>query len=233
MVIPSGPDDLNRKYLPRSPRRHPALRHVRRPAETRLDPAAISHSLRQLLLLAEAGLHTGRLDQADRACAAARAAVQQIPVVDWDLVATVLAVDAHVCVGFRTPRAVQACRRYHAVAVDQYVAGHRRRLFYAQALNATLLASANPTVAADAFERLLRRPGLTADDTVVAQRALTAARARSNGTAAAPRSTPPPLPGGARLPLTGPPDPDCLAWLILAPTTAGACRPAACSRRWP
>jgi hypothetical protein len=83
---------------------------------------------------------------------------------------------------------------------------------------------------ADAFARLLRRRGLTAGDNVVAERALTAALSRSTGTAVVPQAVPL-KPGGARLAVTDPPDPGCLAWLIIAPTPAAACRPTVASWR--
>jgi hypothetical protein len=219
-VVLSDPDNPSTRCLTHPRQRRPLARQEHRPTEARREQPEGSAKIRQLLLLAEAGLQAGQFERAGRVCAAAWTTVQQSSVVEPDLIAAVLAVDAHVCVAFRAPGAVQACRRYHAAAVDQYIAGDRRRLFYAQALNATLLASVNPVAAADAFTRLLRRPGLTADDIVVAERALAAARSRSNGTAAVAHGAAPPIPGGGRLALTDSPDPDCLAWLVLAPTPA-------------
>ncbi|MEU4162946.1 hypothetical protein [Actinoplanes sp. NPDC026670] len=225
----SDPDDLYTGFL-----HHPWQRQRRRPGCTvaaGLVRATEATDVRRLVLSAETCLLAGRFEQAGRACAAAWAMMGWLPVVEPELVATVLAVNAHLCVAARAPQAVQACRRYHAAAVDQYVAGDRRRLFYAQALNASLLAAVSPAAGADAFTRLLRRPGLTTEDVVVAEWALTAVRTPSVAVNAATRAALPPIPGGTLLAFTDSPDPDCLARLILAEAPAGVCRPAVASRR--
>jgi hypothetical protein len=230
-VVLSDPDDLHPRYLPDSRQRRPVPRYARRPIEAWREQAEGGAHVRHLLLLAETGLQARRFEYAGQVCASAWAAVRQLPVVEPGLVATVSAVNAQVCVAARAPGAVQACRRYHAAAVDEYVAGDRRRLFYAQALNAVLLTSVNPVAAGDAFARLLRRPGLTVDDMVVAERALLAARTRNTGPVTVTDMALPPVPGGALLSLDDRPDPDCLARLVLLPTPAGDCQHVADSGR--